>query len=77
MALRLAVVAPPASLTLLPLLYDADEDDERVKAVLGDREHTAYVAEDGGAWIGAAVMHWAAAESELLLLAVAPVYRRQ
>ena len=77
MALRLAVVAPSAVVALLPLLHDAEEDDERVKAALCNPAHTAYSAEEAGAQIGAAVMAWAAVESELLLLAVAPTHRRQ
>lgn len=70
-------LAPPASLALWPALREADEDDDRVRSALLNPANTAYRAELAGHAIGAAVMAWDAAASELLLLAVDPAQRRK
>jgi GNAT superfamily N-acetyltransferase len=77
MAIDLISVAPAEALTLLPLLRDADEGEDRLRAALCDPANTAYAAEDGGARRGAAVVRWEPAASEILLLAVAPERRGQ
>lgn len=57
---------------LLPILHDAEEDDERIKAALRDPVCTTYAALLAGEPIGAAVVRWEGGETnELLYLAVA------
>ncbi len=75
MPITLMVVAPPDAPALVPLLRDADEGEDRLLAALCDPAHTAYAAEDGAARVGAAVVCWEPATSEILLLAVAPERR--
>jgi GNAT superfamily N-acetyltransferase len=75
MTFNLMPVAPADALALLPLLRDADEGEERLRAALCDPAHTAYAATDSAARLGAAVVRWEPAASEILLLAVAPAMR--
>lgn len=56
---------------LLPLLHDAEEDDDRIRAALGDPLCVVYAALDGEALVGAAVVRWERPSSELLYIAVA------
>jgi ribosomal protein S18 acetylase RimI-like enzyme len=58
-------------------LQDADEGLERIRATLADTAHTSYAALDGETLIGAATMRWAAEESEIVYIAVAPERRGQ
>ncbi len=53
---------------LLPFLHDADEDDERIRMSVA--AYTGYLASSGGKPVGAAVMRWEAAESELIYIGV-------
>lgn len=63
---------------LHPLLCAADEDDEVVRTTLADAQTTGY-----GLWlgaenlIGAALMRWDNAASEIIYIAVAPEYQHQ
>ena len=77
MTLKLLPMVPPDTLTLFPLLREADEDDERVRAALLAPENATYAADDQGQRIGAAVVAWDTTASELLLLAVAAPLRGQ
>jgi ribosomal protein S18 acetylase RimI-like enzyme len=62
--------------TLVPLLHDAEEDDERIRAALRDPACAAYVARAGGETLGAAVVRWDDREpSEILYIAVAAPVR--
>jgi ribosomal protein S18 acetylase RimI-like enzyme len=63
--------------TLLPLLHDADEGDDRIRAVLTDPQNTPYLATRDGEPIGAAVMRWQPDESELIYIAVDGSHRGQ
>ena len=57
--------------TLLPVLRDAEEDDERIGTALRDPACATYAASVDGKLVGAAVVHWAEGEgSELLYIAV-------
>jgi ribosomal protein S18 acetylase RimI-like enzyme len=67
-------VAADRAEELVPILHDAEEDDERIRAALRDPACRAYAALDGGEPIGAAVVRWAE-PSEILYIAVAPAVR--
>jgi GNAT superfamily N-acetyltransferase len=57
---------------LVPILHDAEEDDERIRAALRDPACQAYAGVVGGETVGAAVVRWSDDEaSEILYLAVA------
>ncbi len=62
---------------MLPLLSEADEDDERIRAEMGAPSRSTYRAFVGDTLVGAATMHWRADESELVYLVVAPGRRGQ
>jgi GNAT superfamily N-acetyltransferase len=54
---------------LLPLLRDAEEGDDRITRAIEDPVMTAYIARSGDTNVGAVVMHWAQAESEIIYMA--------
>lgn len=61
---------------LLPILSDADEGEERIRAVLLDPTCTAYASWLDGQLAGAAVVRWEEDEtSEILYIAVDPDLR--
>jgi len=61
---------------LVPILHDAEEDDERIRAALRAPSCQAYAALDGGEPVGAAVVRWDDHEpSEILYIAVAAARR--
>src|SRR3954469_11890432 len=63
---------------LVPILHDAEEDDERIRAALRDPACQAYAAVAGDEPVGAAVVRWAgpqSAPSKILYIAVAPARR--
>ncbi|MBU2666971.1 GNAT family N-acetyltransferase [Actinoplanes bogorensis] len=71
-------VAADDAESLIPLLHDAEEDDDRIRAALRDPAVRGYLAQAGDEPVGAAVMRWSDDEpSELLYLAVAATARRQ
>lgn len=56
---------------LLPVLRDAEEGEERIRAALLDPSCVTYTARLAGELIGAAVVHWNKREaSEILYIAV-------
>ena len=76
MSLMCAPVAGTAAEALVPVLHDAEEDDERIRAALRDPACQAYAATVAGQLVGAAVVHWGQAEpSEIVYLAVAAAER--
>ncbi|SRR5579883_2126302 len=77
MVIALHPVAPTDALSLMPLLRDADEDDDRVRSAVADPANSVYTAHDGEDVIGAAVVRWDANESEIVLIAVASDKRRR
>jgi len=61
---------------LVPILHDAEEDDERIRAALREPTCQAYAGMLDDEPVGAAVVHWADREpSEILYLAVAAARR--
>jgi ribosomal protein S18 acetylase RimI-like enzyme len=75
--IRLQSLSVPDALALLPILRDAEEGDDRIRAAISDLAHTSYAALVDGVTVGAAVVAWEVEASEILLLAVAPERRRQ
>jgi ribosomal protein S18 acetylase RimI-like enzyme len=71
----LSVVAPQEAETAILLLKDADEGEERIRAIVISANHTTYLARDGESVIGAATMHWNTDESEIIYIAVASAQR--
>jgi len=61
--------------TLVPLLHDAEEDDNRIAQTIADTTSTAYIAQDGTLTVGAVVMHWNMDESEIVYIATVPALR--
>ncbi len=67
----------PATETLMPILHDADEDDQRVRTTLANDAYTTYAAFDGEQLVGAATVRWQEDESEIEYVAVASLVRGQ
>ena len=55
---------------LVPVLSEADEDDDRIRAEMAAPGRVTYRATLGGDTVGAAVMRWEPHESELLYIVV-------
>lgn len=75
MALRVERVPPAEFETLIPVLSEADEDDERIRAQIDLPGRVAYRAVVGEEVIGAATMRWHSEESEIVHIAVLPQWR--
>jgi ribosomal protein S18 acetylase RimI-like enzyme len=54
---------------LIPLLHEAEEGDERIAAVLNEPAAVAYIAQNNGHEIGAAVVRWMPEDSEIVYIA--------
>jgi GNAT superfamily N-acetyltransferase len=64
-------VAGAAAEPLVAILHDAEEDDERIRAAIGDPTCSTYTALVDDRPVGAAVVRWSTSEpSEILYLAV-------
>jgi ribosomal protein S18 acetylase RimI-like enzyme len=70
---EVVVVAKADTESLVPILRDAEEGDDRIRAVLGDPQAAAYAARDGGELVGAAVVR----AGEIVYIAVAAASRRR
>lgn len=70
MLIKLEQVAEADYNAIIPILHDADEDDERIRAILIDGQHTTYAVYYGKQVIGAVTMRWDADESEIEYIAV-------
>ncbi len=70
MHIKLEQVAEAACDALIPILHDADEDDERIRAILLDGQHTTYAAYCDGQLVGAVTVRWSVEESEIEYIAV-------
>ncbi len=70
MRVRVEQVAETACDALIPILHDADEDDERIRATLIDGQRTTYAAYCEEQLVGAVTMRWGADESEIEYIAV-------
>jgi RimJ/RimL family protein N-acetyltransferase len=57
---------------VMRLLRLAEEGDERICATIADPAHETYLHQVGDDVIGVVTMHWHAADSEIIYLAVAP-----
>jgi ribosomal protein S18 acetylase RimI-like enzyme len=77
MSVLLQRVLFPAAETLMPILRDADEDDQRIRTTLANDAYTTYAAFDGEQMVGAATVCWQEHESEIEYIAVAPSVRGQ
>jgi GNAT superfamily N-acetyltransferase len=77
MPIHLQTVPAEETERLVPVLQDADEGLERIRATLANPAHTSYAALDGEMLIGAATMRWEVEESEIVYIAVAPEWRGQ
>ncbi len=58
MPISLQAVPAEETARLVPILQDADEGLERIRATLADTRHTSYAALEGATLIGAATMRW-------------------
>lgn len=64
-------VARERAEALLPILHEAEEDDERIRAAFRDPACVVYAASVDGTLVGAAVVRWEEREaSEILYIAV-------
>ena len=72
MALRIEAVPPAEFEALVPVLSEADEDDERIRAEFTRPGRVAYRGLLDGEVIGAATMRWDREESEIVHIAVLP-----
>lgn len=57
--------------TIVTMLRDAEEGEERIRAAVLDIANTSYSAFDGGTLVGAAILRWEEHESEIIYIAVA------
>jgi ribosomal protein S18 acetylase RimI-like enzyme len=63
--------------TLLPLLHDAEEGDERILREIDHPSSVAYLAVSEGTHVGAVVVRWDAGESEIIYIATRAELRGQ
>jgi Acetyltransferases len=76
MSLRVESVPSHNTLFLLPMLLDAEEGEERIRAALLDPACVAYAVRLDGQLVGAAVVRWEEkTPSEILYIAVAAALR--
>jgi ribosomal protein S18 acetylase RimI-like enzyme len=78
MPFGLVSIPMPEAEALLPILQDAEEGEERIRAALLDPACVAYAARVHGQLVGAAVVRWDEDEaSEILYIAVIAEQRRK
>ena len=76
MTLKIEAISSHERMFLLPMLLDADEDEERIRAVLLDPACTGYACWLDDQLAGAAVVRWEEeAPSEILYIEVAAALR--
>ena len=76
MPLRIEPVPSHETMFLLPMLLDADEDEERIRAVLLDPTCTTYAAWLDSRLVGTTVVRWETnAPSEIVYIEVAAIER--
>jgi GNAT superfamily N-acetyltransferase len=75
MTFRCIRVASEQAEMLMPILHDAEEADERIRASLRDPACAAYAAYFAEQLIGAAVVRWSEQEAEILYIAVIALER--
>src|SRR6266568_4511462 len=75
-SLRIEAIPSHETMFLLPMLLDAEEGEERIRAVLLDPACTAYASWLDGQLVGAAVVRWEEQDpSEILYIEVAEALR--
>jgi ribosomal protein S18 acetylase RimI-like enzyme len=72
--LHCVAVAAGDAERLMPILHDAEEDDDRIRAALREPGHQAYAALADGEPVAAAVVRWPQ-PAEILYIAVDPARR--
>jgi ribosomal protein S18 acetylase RimI-like enzyme len=78
MSLVIKQVPSNETMSLLPMLLDAEEGEERVRTALLNPTNAAYAARRDDQLIGAAVVHWEEDKpSEILYIAIAAILRGQ
>lgn len=75
MSIVLQKVASSATETLVSILRDADEDEQRIRSTLVDEAYTSYAAFAGEQLVGAVTVRWQEHESEIEYVAVVPTLR--
>lgn len=76
MSLKVEAIPSHETMFLLPMLLDAEEGEERIRAALLNPTCTAYAARLNGQLVGAAVVRWEEKDlSEILYIAVAESLR--
>jgi ribosomal protein S18 acetylase RimI-like enzyme len=63
--------------SILGLLRDADEGEEKILAIITDPIYTSYIAREGNHDVGAATLLWRDKEAELIYIAIDRAYRGQ
>lgn len=58
MKVTLRVIAAKETEKLIPILLDADEDEERIHTTLADEKNTNYAAFKDGELVGAVTVKW-------------------
>jgi ribosomal protein S18 acetylase RimI-like enzyme len=61
--------------SIVAMLRDAEEGEERIRAAVLNAANTSYGAFDGETLVGAATLHWEQHESEIIYMAVADQLR--
>ncbi len=75
MSIVLQKIASSATETLVSILREADEDEQRVRGTLADEAYTSYAAFAGEQLVGAVTIRWQEQESEIEYIAVVPTLR--
>ena len=70
MKITLCEITAKETEKLIPILMDADEDEERIHTTLADEKNTSYAAQKDGELVGAVTVKWEEQESEILYIAV-------
>ncbi len=61
--------------SIIAMLRDAEEGEERIRAAVLSKANASYGAFDSDTLVGAATAHWEGHESEIIYIAVAPDLR--
>ncbi|WP_433060270.1 GNAT family N-acetyltransferase [Dactylosporangium sp. CS-033363] len=78
MTLELTLVDPAAAEALVPVLRDAEEGDDRIRATIADPRCKTYAARSTGELVGAAVVRLSPGEpTEIVYIAIAGQHRRR
>jgi len=75
MQVNLRPVVTAETESIIAMLRDAEEGEERIRAAVLSKSNTSYGAFDSDTLVGAATVHWEGHESEIIYIAVAPGLR--